>query len=115
MVKRLLQLESLAFLLGSLYLYSLSGASWWVFVFLIFAPDISMLGYLKDKEYGARLYNIGHSYVLAISLIALAVLTDIKLIMSVGLILFSHISLDRMLGFGLKYRDSFKETHMQKV
>jgi hypothetical protein len=29
-----------------------------------------------------------------------------------GIILFTHISFDRVLGYGLKYSDSFHNTHM---
>ena len=32
-----------------------------------------------------------------------------------GVIWFSHIALDRLLGFGLKYPGAFKDTHLQHV
>jgi hypothetical protein len=36
-------------------------------------------------------------------------------IASLGVILASHIGLDRFLGFGLKYPSGFKDTHIQKL
>ncbi len=34
------------------------------------------------------------------------------LVQLAGIILFAHSSLDRMLGYGLKYEDSFNNTHL---
>ena len=36
-------------------------------------------------------------------------------LMLVGIILFGHSCMDRMLGFGLKYPDSFKNTHLGAI
>jgi len=33
----------------------------------------------------------------------------------VGIILFSHSAMDRVFGYGLKYPDSFKNTHLGKI
>jgi hypothetical protein len=33
----------------------------------------------------------------------------------IGVILFSHAALDRVFGYGLKYADSFKNTHLGKI
>jgi len=30
----------------------------------------------------------------------------------VGLIIYGHASFDRIMGYGLKYRDAFKHTHL---
>jgi hypothetical protein len=35
-------------------------------------------------------------------------------LMGVGLIWIAHIGVDRMLGFGLKYAEGFRVTHLQK-
>jgi hypothetical protein len=32
-----------------------------------------------------------------------------------GIVLFGHSSLDRMLGFGLKYKEGFGFTHLGKI
>ena len=36
-------------------------------------------------------------------------------ILLAGVLLFSHINLDRMLGYGLKYPDNFKNTHLNNI
>jgi hypothetical protein len=115
MVKTLLRLEGFVLLVASLYFYHLSGASWWLFGILLLSPDVFMIGYLKDKAYGAKLYNISHTYVLAFVLIVVGIALDTRIFVSLGLIVMAHVSMDRMLGFGLKYPDSFKNTHMQRV
>ena len=86
-----------------------------LFILLFFIPDVSMIGYLKNKKIGATLYNIGHSYILALVLIGIGITLTKSPITTFGIILFAHISLDRMLGYGIKYPTNFKHTHMQKV
>jgi len=115
MIKKILQIESVIFFLISLYLFNLREQSWLIFILLLFTPDISMIGYLKNKKIGAIVYNVGHNYLLAISMVILGNLTPYDWMITLGIILFAHVSLDRALGFGLKYPKDFKETHIQKV
>lgn len=35
--------------------------------------------------------------------------------MLAGVILFAHASMDRIFGYGLKYADDFKHTHLQEI
>ncbi len=116
MVKKLLHAEGIAFFLAALFCYNLFEGNWLLFIILLFTPDISMLGYLKDKKLGAQLYNLGHNYVLALLVISFGLfVTGNPLVTHVGIILFAHVALDRALGYGLKYPSSFKDTHLQKV
>jgi len=115
MVKNILRFEGVLFFLISLYLFHLRDQSWLIFILLLFTPDISMIGYLKDKKIGAVIYNVGHNYILAIILVILANLTPYDWMVTIGIILFAHVSLDRALGFGLKYSTDFKDTHIQRV
>lgn len=115
MVKKILHLEGLVILIASLYFYYATNGSWWLLILLLLAPDLSMIGYLKDKKLGAITYNLVHNYVLSIVLIAVGLLSQNPLIIQIGLILTAHIAMDRMLGFGLKYPTNFKDTHLQKV
>lgn len=115
MVKNTLRLEGLVLFLLSLFFYQNVSGNWLLFILLILLPDISMLGYLKDKKVGAILYNLGHTYVTALLLLALGYLLSITLILELGIILFTHTSMDRFFGFGLKYPTHFKDTHMQKI
>ncbi len=115
MVKKFLILESLAYLVTSVYVYYLINGDLWLFIIVLFTPDISMLGYLKDKNLGSVMYNFVHNYALALITILGGYLLSNQLILSLGIILFAHISLDRVFGFGLKYPTNFKDTHLQKI
>ena len=111
----LLHLEGLAVLLFSLYLYSDFQFSWVLFIVLIFAPDVSMVGYLINKKVGAVLYNFIHTYSLALLVIVCGLLFSNQLVLALGLVLTAHIGMDRMLGYGLKYPTDFKDTHLNRV
>lgn len=115
MVKKLLHLEGLAVLIASLYFYYLTNGNWWLFALLLLTPDLSMIGYLKNKKFGAITYNLSHNYVLALLLVLQGFVLQNLLITQLGLILAAHVGMDRMLGFGLKYPSNFKDTHLQKV
>lgn len=115
MVKIIQRLEGLAVFLVCLYLYFLLDASWLLFFTLWLLPDISMIGYLKNNHIGALLYNFAHNYVLALLVIFLGLWQGDNFIISIGVILVSHIGLDRFLGFGLKYDSDFKDTHIQRL
>ena len=116
MVKATLRLEGLFFFLSAIYFYQLLHGGWMLFIILFFTPDVSMVGYIKDKKLGAILYNLMHNYILALLIIAIGflILKNNTLIL-VGLILFAHISIDRFFGYGLKYSTNFKDTHTKKV
>lgn len=111
-MQNLLRLEeALLFILGAA-LFNGTGYSWWLFWVLLLAPDISMLGYLLNEKTGAWLYNVFHHKGLAVALYLLGVWVVLPPLQLAGIILFSHSSLDRVFGYGLKYIDSFKHTHL---
>lgn len=113
--KILLHLEGLAVLVLSLYFYWDSQFSWVLFLVLLFAPDISMLGYVINNRIGARIYNIFHTYTIAIIIIFVGLLFENETALAIGLIWSSHIGMDRMIGYGLKYPTDFKDTHLNRV
>ena len=115
MVRTVLRLEGLAVFSLSLLLYHLSGRSWTVFLLLLFLPDISMIGYLKNKKIGAITYNTIHNYIVPIVCTLLSFQFSSDLLFMVGIILLAHVSLDRTIGYGLKYSSAFTDTHLQKV
>ncbi|WP_156807283.1 DUF4260 domain-containing protein [Effusibacillus pohliae] len=82
---------------------------------LTLVPDIAMVAYLINPRVGAILYNLVHSYILPVGFLAAGWLTHSPLLLQVGLIWTTHIGLDRMLGFGLKYPTAFRDTHLQRV
>jgi hypothetical protein len=113
--RSLLRLEGLAALLAAIAAYWYLGGSGWLFVALLLAPDVSMLGYLRGPKTGALLYNAVHNYALALALTGAALAAGWSLGVLLGLILLAHIGMDRLLGYGLKYPTGFKDTHLQRV
>lgn len=96
-------------------LFSMTEFSWWVFPALIFVPDISMAGYLFNSRAGAFIYNLFHHKGVAIVAYIIGLIINEPILLLAGIILFSHSSLDRMLGYGLKYPDSFTNTHLGRI
>ncbi len=114
-MRTLLRLEGLAVLGGALIAYDQLGAGWGAFALLFLLPDLSMLGYLRDARTGALLYNAAHSYLGPAALIALGALGTQPVALAGGLIWLAHIGLDRMLGYGLKYQEGFRATHLGRI
>lgn len=96
-------------------LYWLNGGSWILFVLLLLAPDLSMLGYLAGSRIGAAIYNAFHTYALPVILAAYGLLEGSSLAVSMALIWLAHIGVDRLLGYGLKYASGFTDTHLDRV
>ena|SRR5690625_4316648 len=115
MNKFMLHGEGLAVLAISLYLYYYFQFSWLVFILLLFIPDLSMAGYIKNAHIGAIIYNIFHTYILPVFLLIIYLLMKNDLLLMVSYIWFAHIGMDRLLGFGLKYPTQFNDTHLQRV
>lgn len=111
-MKNLLKLEELAQFVGAIVLFSQLDYSWWVFPVCILLPDLSMLGYFINPRIGAYLYNIFHHKLVAISIGILGFYIGSEMLLLAGLILFAHASMDRIFGYGLKYIDDFKHTHL---
>jgi len=74
-----------------------------------------MVGYLKDSKIGAIIYNIGHTYVFPIILLVIFLLFQIPILLPISIIWIAHISMDRMLGFGLKLDTNYKDTHLGRI
>lgn len=110
--KTLLQLEGLFVCIASLILYNSFGSSWWLFIGLLLIPDITMLGYLANEKVGANIYNIGHHYGLPVILGLIGLVFTNPLCISLSLIYFAHIGMDRGLGYGFKLPTGFKHTHL---
>ena len=100
---------------ASLLLYGELRANWVLFVVLVLAPDLSMLGYLLGLRFGTALYNLVHALVVPLLLIALSIFYKQFWLLPYGLIWTAHIGLDRLLGFGLKYPTRFSDTHFERL
>lgn len=114
-IKNSLKLEELSMLALGIFLFELTGYSWWVFPVLFFVPDISFAGYYFGNGPGAIVYNIFHHKGIAIFLFFCGFLFGSEVVKLAGIIIFSHSSFDRVLGFGLKYRKGFKYTHLGEI
>lgn len=112
MMKNLLKLEEIMLFVLSIFLFAKLEYAWWWYPLLLFAPDISMVGYLGGTRLGAVIYNIIHHRVLSIGIYIMGSILAIQPLQLAGLILFGHSSLDRVLGYGLKYSDLFQNTHL---
>ena len=114
-VKSLLRAEGLLLFIAAFVLYwQFDFALVWFAVFLL-APDISMIGYLKDTKVGAFFYNLGHSMVIPLVMLIVAVLGNESSLFAAGLIWLAHIGMDRFFGYGLKLDSGFKDTHLGKI
>jgi hypothetical protein len=111
-LKLLQSAEQLALFLASLYLFSLSGFAWWVYLLLWITPDVGMVGYLLNPKIGSLTYNFTHWQLGAWVLILPGLIWQLPWLLLVGTIVLGHSSLDRVLGYGLKYPDNFKHTHL---
>src|SRR5215218_7441861 len=114
-MKKLIQLEEAAMLFVSIYILYLLKVDWWIYILLLLGPDISMLGYLAGNKTGAISYNIFHHKAIAILIFLAGIIYNIWILQVIGLILFGHSSMDRMLGYGLKLFTGFKHTHLGKI
>ena len=114
-MKNILKSEEALKLILSFVFVLLLGFPWWTFFVWILAPDISMLAYLGGTKVGAYGYTLFHHQGVAI-LVALTGLgignTELHF---AGVILFGHSSMARILGYGLKYSDDFKHTHLGRI
>ncbi|PEW83774.1 hypothetical protein CN445_24375 [Bacillus cereus] len=115
MGKKIIRLEGVIVLIAAICIYALNEFSWLIFLLLLLVPDVSMLAYLINNQIGAQVYNLFHTYIVSISLILIGVFLKSEALLMIGLIWTAHIGMDRMLGYGLKYKTSFKDTHIQKL
>ena len=114
-MNNLLKLEEVGQFVLSLILFGQLDFSWWVFPALILLPDLAMIGYLFNPKTGAFLYNLVHHKLLAIALWGLGYWLKVPGLSLAGVILLGHSAIDRTLGYGLKYGESFQSTHLGKI
>ena len=91
------------------------GFSLWIFLIFLIVPDISMLGYLFNNKIGSYVYNIGHSYIIPLLITLFYLVIGESLLLQIALIWLVHISMDRAIGYGLKYTIGFNKTTIQKL
>lgn len=114
-MKTIIKLEELGLFILGIYLFSLLNYSWWWFLVLILAPDLSMIGYAFNPKTGAFLYNLFHHKGIAILIYIIGSYSKIEYIQLIGTILLAHAAMDRIFGYGLKYQKGFKYTHLGEI
>ncbi|MBT2259209.1 DUF4260 family protein [Priestia megaterium] len=114
MIKKILHLEALLVLSIAvwMYFYDYHFSLLW-FLILLLSPDFAALGSPINKHVGAITYNFFHTYLFSVLFVILGNWIDNELLTMLGLIWTSHIAIDRVLGYGLKKKNSTKETHLQ--
>ncbi len=114
-MKTLTRLEDLFLGILAFYLFLFLPIAWWWFLLLLLTPDLSMLGYLFGPRVGAITYDAVHHRAVSVALFILGGVLGAPWMQAAALILFAHSSLDRVLGYGLKYPDSFQHTHLGMI
>jgi Domain of unknown function (DUF4260) len=114
-LRTLLRLEGLTLFAGMTLLYAVWGGSWWIYVILFLAPDLSFVAYLADARTGAIIYNAAHSYMAPMTLMVTGLALASPLVLSIAMIWLAHIGFDRALGYGLKYSAGFGFTHLGRI
>lgn len=115
MIRQIIQFEyAFAFFL-TLFFYWHLDYSLILFFVLLLVPDITMIGYAMNTKIGAIIYNVGHSFLVPLVLLVISFMIVNALLLMISLIWLAHIFMDRALGYGLKYTDSFKHTHIQSL
>jgi len=107
-----LRAEAVVLLAGALAAYSTTGQPWWLVPALILLPDLAWAGYLGGTRVGAFIYNAAHATPLPAVMVGLGWWQHRPLVLALGLVWLAHIGLDHLLGYGLKYDDSFQHTHL---
>lgn len=106
------RIEAAAILAAVALAYGELGYAWSSFAIFFFTPDLSIAAYLLGTRTGGLAYNCAHFYVWPVALGVVGVLAEAPLALEAGLIWVAHIAFDRVLGWGLKYEESFLHTDM---
>ena len=111
----ILRIEGAALLACCVAAYAWLGQPWWTFAALLFAPDLSLVGYAAGPGAGAVAYNAAHTVTPPLIGLCAAMVLGQPLLAGLALIWLAHIGLDRMLGYGLKYASGFGNTHLGAI
>jgi hypothetical protein len=89
---------------------------WTLFALFFLVPDIALLAYATGRgSVAASLYNLVHTDAIPLLLGLFAFEAHHDLAGKLSLIWISHISFDRMIGYGLKFPSYFRYTHIQNA
>src|SRR5699024_7224407 len=111
MPKLLLRIEGLAILILSLYFYSYLHFSWLIFIILLFTPDLSALGYLKNVKFGSIMYNLFHTYTIPTGILLYGLIFDNEIILMLSFIWLAHIGINLLFCYCFKYSNTYPKNH----
>ena len=114
-MQNILKLEEVGMFVLGIYLFNNLHFAWWWFLLLLLAPDLSALGYAVNNRIGATLYNFFHHKGVEIVVYLTGIYLGKEVIQLTVIILFAHLSMDRIFGYGLKYPEGFKFTHLGNI
>jgi hypothetical protein len=114
-VRNLLRLEALAVTIAGVLVWAGLDGGWLRFALLFLIPDLSLVGYVWGPRTGAALYNSVHSYALPMLICVAGGVLDHRVLLLSGALWMTHIGVDRVLGYGLKYPTGFRDTHLGRV
>lgn len=107
--------EGAAALVAAGILYDRLGGNWLFAIPLLLLPDLSMVGYLGDPRLGSLIYNLFHNWVIGLAVLGVGVWLANDAVLLAGTVLFGHVGMDRLVGYGLKHTSGFKDTHLQRA
>ncbi len=108
-----LKLEEIGlFMIFCLVYFEFYQGGWVLFASLFFAPDLAFLAILINKKVATIVYNAAHHKGLISVLMIIGYAISNELLILVGLTFMAHSCFDRVLGYGLKFFDSFDHTHL---
>jgi hypothetical protein len=110
-----LRAEGVASFAAGLAGFLFLGLPWWAFALLLIVPDVSMVGYLRNPRVGAILYNVVHNLASGVAIAGIGLAIGSVPLAAVGVILVAHSGMDRIAGYGLKFPDSFHDTHLGRI
>jgi hypothetical protein len=111
----ILRVEGAAIFGLAVFLYARGDYGWLMFALLLLVPDMGLLGYAAGPRAGAISYNAVHTTVGPVVLAAIGILAGSPRVVSVALVWFAHIGMDRSLGYGLKHTSGFRDTHLGRI
>ena len=111
----ILRVEGAAIFGLAVFLYARGDYGWLMFALLLLVPDMGLLGYAVGPRAGAIAYNAVHTTVGPAVLAAIGILAGSLRVVSVALVWFAHIGMDRSLGYGLKHISGFRDTHLGRI
>ncbi|MBX3062883.1 MAG: DUF4260 domain-containing protein [Anaerolineae bacterium] len=109
------RLEAIAIAAAAVIAYAYLRGDGVFFIVLLFLPDVSMIGYLANPRVGSVIYDAVHTYLVPAVLLLVGLAFGSLVAVQIALIWITHIGIDRLMGYGLKYPTAFKDTHIQRI